>query len=198
MTSLVIAEHDNKVLKDATAKTVQRSHAVAGAPVHVLVAGDGLRCRGPVKPAPSYPASSAESASSPKRALSREDGRRADGGADPQSRRQLRCDSRAGDNQRKELHAARGGESSTCRRFPEILAVEIARRLPPPDLCHRQCDPDRAGSARGKKDHHRADDGFQSKRGNGFGGNRENHAAGRSRHFQIRGRGAFQIRAAPN
>jgi electron transfer flavoprotein alpha subunit len=40
MTSLVIAEHDNKVLKDATAKTVSAATQL-GAPVHVLVAGDG-------------------------------------------------------------------------------------------------------------------------------------------------------------
>jgi electron transfer flavoprotein alpha subunit len=38
MTSLVIAEHDNKVLKDATAKTVAAASQL-GAPVHVLVAG---------------------------------------------------------------------------------------------------------------------------------------------------------------
>jgi electron transfer flavoprotein alpha subunit len=38
MTSLVIAEHDNKTLKDATAKTVAAASAL-GAPVHVLVAG---------------------------------------------------------------------------------------------------------------------------------------------------------------
>ena len=40
MTSLVIAEHDNKVLKDATAKTVSAASQL-GAPVHVLVAGQG-------------------------------------------------------------------------------------------------------------------------------------------------------------
>jgi electron transfer flavoprotein alpha subunit len=39
MTSLVIAEHDNKVLKDATAKTVTAASQL-GAPVHVLVAGE--------------------------------------------------------------------------------------------------------------------------------------------------------------
>ena len=38
MTSLVIAEHDNKTLKDATAKTVAAAGQL-GAPVHVLVAG---------------------------------------------------------------------------------------------------------------------------------------------------------------
>ncbi len=38
MASLVIAEHDNKTLKDATAKTVTAA-AQVGAPVHVLVAG---------------------------------------------------------------------------------------------------------------------------------------------------------------
>jgi electron transfer flavoprotein alpha subunit len=38
MPSLVIAEHDNKALKDATAKTVTAAAQVSG-PVHVLVAG---------------------------------------------------------------------------------------------------------------------------------------------------------------
>jgi electron transfer flavoprotein alpha subunit len=40
MTSLVIAEHDNKVLKDSTAKAVSAASQL-GAPVHVLVAGQG-------------------------------------------------------------------------------------------------------------------------------------------------------------
>jgi electron transfer flavoprotein alpha subunit len=40
MASLVIAEHDNKVLKEATGKTVTAATQV-GAPVHVLVAGQG-------------------------------------------------------------------------------------------------------------------------------------------------------------
>jgi len=38
MASLVVAEHDNKTLKDATAKTVTAA-AQVGTPVHVLVAG---------------------------------------------------------------------------------------------------------------------------------------------------------------
>ncbi len=40
MASLVIAEHDNKNLKDATAKTVSAASQL-GQPVHVLVAGQG-------------------------------------------------------------------------------------------------------------------------------------------------------------
>jgi electron transfer flavoprotein alpha subunit len=40
MTTLVVAEHDNKSLKDATAKTVAAALQL-GAPVHVLVAGHG-------------------------------------------------------------------------------------------------------------------------------------------------------------
>src|SRR5439155_17682375 len=40
MASLVIAEHDNKMLKDATAKTVTAAVQVS-TPVHVLVAGSG-------------------------------------------------------------------------------------------------------------------------------------------------------------
>ncbi len=40
MATLVIAEHDNKMLKEATAKTVAAA-AQLGGPVHVLVAGQG-------------------------------------------------------------------------------------------------------------------------------------------------------------
>jgi electron transfer flavoprotein alpha subunit len=43
MTSLLIAEHDNRALKDATHKALTAAQALAG-PVHVLVAGAG--CRG--------------------------------------------------------------------------------------------------------------------------------------------------------
>jgi len=43
MSTLLIAEHDNKVLKDATNKALTAAKALA-APVHVLVAGRG--CRG--------------------------------------------------------------------------------------------------------------------------------------------------------
>ena len=39
MASLVIAEHDNAALKDATHKTVTAAAAVSS-PVHVLVAGE--------------------------------------------------------------------------------------------------------------------------------------------------------------
>jgi electron transfer flavoprotein alpha subunit len=42
MTSLVIAEHTGDALKDATAKTVTAAAAM-GAPVHVLVAGEGAK-----------------------------------------------------------------------------------------------------------------------------------------------------------
>ena len=42
MATLVIAEHDNKNLNDATAKTVTAALAVGG-PVHVLVAGEGCK-----------------------------------------------------------------------------------------------------------------------------------------------------------
>ncbi|HEY5338354.1 MAG TPA: FAD-binding protein [Rhizomicrobium sp.] len=42
MASLVIAEHDNKVLKDATAKTVAAAAQIS-TPVHVLVAGSGCQ-----------------------------------------------------------------------------------------------------------------------------------------------------------
>ena len=55
MTSLVIAEHDNKTLKDATAKTVSAATQL-GAPVHVLVAGDRIATPSPRLP-PNSPAS---------------------------------------------------------------------------------------------------------------------------------------------
>jgi len=42
VTTLLVAEHDNKSLKDATAKALTAATAL-GAPVHVLVAGKGCR-----------------------------------------------------------------------------------------------------------------------------------------------------------
>jgi electron transfer flavoprotein alpha subunit len=42
MTALLIAEHDNKALKDATAKALTAARAL-GADVHVLIAGKGAR-----------------------------------------------------------------------------------------------------------------------------------------------------------
>src|ERR1044071_5535725 len=42
MTTLLVAEHDNKVLKDATHKALTAAKAMGG-DVHVLVAGKGAR-----------------------------------------------------------------------------------------------------------------------------------------------------------
>ena len=42
MTTLLLAEHDNKTLKDATHKALTAAKAL-GADVHVLVAGKGCR-----------------------------------------------------------------------------------------------------------------------------------------------------------
>jgi len=42
MATLVVAEHDNKTLNDATAKTVTAAAQIGG-PVHVLVAGEGCK-----------------------------------------------------------------------------------------------------------------------------------------------------------
>jgi electron transfer flavoprotein alpha subunit len=42
MTTLLLAEHDNKALKDATAKALTAAKAL-GQPVHVLVAGKNCR-----------------------------------------------------------------------------------------------------------------------------------------------------------
>src|SRR6516165_11305962 len=42
MTALLVAEHDNKVLKDATAKALTAAKALGG-DVHVLVAGKDCR-----------------------------------------------------------------------------------------------------------------------------------------------------------
>ena len=42
MTTLLLAEHDNKVLKDATAKALTAAKAL-GADVHVLVVGKGCQ-----------------------------------------------------------------------------------------------------------------------------------------------------------
>ena len=42
MTTLLVAEHDNKILKDATNKALTAAKAM-GADVHLLVAGKGAR-----------------------------------------------------------------------------------------------------------------------------------------------------------
>ena len=42
MTTLLLAEHDNKTLKDATHKAFDRGEGVLAPDVHVLVAGKGL------------------------------------------------------------------------------------------------------------------------------------------------------------
>jgi electron transfer flavoprotein alpha subunit len=42
MTALLIAEHDNATLRDATAKALTAARAL-GSDVHVLVAGKGCR-----------------------------------------------------------------------------------------------------------------------------------------------------------
>ena len=42
MTTLLLAEHDNKTLKDATPKALTAAKAL-GQPVHVLVAGKNCR-----------------------------------------------------------------------------------------------------------------------------------------------------------
>jgi electron transfer flavoprotein alpha subunit len=44
MTTLLIAEHDNAHLKDATAKALTAARALGG-DVHILVAGKGARRR---------------------------------------------------------------------------------------------------------------------------------------------------------
>ena len=46
MTALLLAEHDNKTLKDATHKALTAAKAL-GADVHVLVAGKGCRAPSP-------------------------------------------------------------------------------------------------------------------------------------------------------
>ena len=42
MTALVLAEHDNASLKEATSKTVTAAAALVG-PVNVLIAGEGAQ-----------------------------------------------------------------------------------------------------------------------------------------------------------
>ena len=103
MASLVIAEHDNKTLKDATAKTVTAATQIGGA---------GACARRRVRAAMRVAEAAAKLAGVEKvlvaddRAL-RQDGRRDDGDADPVARGQVRRDPRARHDQRQELHAAR-------------------------------------------------------------------------------------------
>ena len=148
MASLVIAEHDNKNLKDATAKTVAAAAQIS-TPVHVLVAGSDC---GSVAEAARKARRRGES-SRRRRCGLRQDGRRADGEADPLARARLRRDPGARHHQRQKLYAARGRETRRAADFGNPQSGQ-RRYVRAPDLCgQRDCD--RAGSAR-QENHHRA------------------------------------------
>ena len=136
MTTLLLAEHDNKTLKDATNKALTAAKALGG-DVHVLVAGKG--CRGVAEAA-------AKLDGVDKVLL-------ADGAAYEHMLAEplaalivslapvLRRDRRAGDHHRQERHAAR---RRAARRHADLRHHQggRARHVRAADLC-RQRDPDR-------------------------------------------------------
>ena len=143
MTTLVLAEHDNQRLNEATAKTVAAAQKLGG-DVHVLVAGKG---------AAAVAAEAAKLAGVAKVLLAevRCAGawpRRAARGADRLARRALRRAGRADHRVGQERHAAR-------RRAPRRDAGlrrdggARPRHVPPPDLC-RQRHPD--GEVEGREE----------------------------------------------
>ena len=112
MTTLVIAEHDNKVLKDATAKTVTAASQL-GAGVHILVAGENC---GAV-------ADAAAKLAGVEKVLLADDALYAKMVAETMEALILSlagkydAHPRAGDDQRKELPAARGRETGCAADF---------------------------------------------------------------------------------
>ncbi len=186
MASLVIAEHDNKTLKDATAKTVAAANEL-GAPVHVLVAGADC---GAV-------AEAAAKLAGVEKVLVADDAQYAKMVAEPMEALIL---SLADGYDAILAPATTNGKNYMPRvaakldvpQISEILAVESADTFTPPDLC-RQRHRNRAGR-RGQEGHHRAHHRFQSGGRRRLGRGRNRERGRRSGHLQIRRRRAFQVR----
>ncbi len=157
MPTLLLAEHDNASLKDATNKALTAAKAI-GADVHVLVAGhnckavadaaaklDGVK-KVLLADAPAYEHMLAE----PTAALDRV------------ARRPLRNHHGGGDNERKEHHAAR---RSAARRDADFRGHQSggAGHVRTADLC-RQRHPDRALARCQEERHHRAHRGVPGDR----------------------------------
>ena len=148
MTTLLIAEHDNKPLKDATAKALTAAKALGG-DVHVLVAGKD--CKAVADAAAKL--DGVDKVLLADEALYEHAARRAACRADRLARRFLRCDRRAGDDEWQKCHAAR---RRAARRDADLRNHQSrrARHLRAADLC-RQRDPD--GEVDGRQEsHHRA------------------------------------------
>ena len=148
MTTLLIAEHDNAHLKDATHKALSAATAL-GAPVHVLVAGANAKAAAEAAAKLEGVEKVLLADSAALRAPARRAGRRADrvaGGL-------LRCPGGAGDHHRQERDAAR---RRAARRDAGLRHHQggVARHLRAADLC-RQRHPDGAGDRR-QEGHHRA------------------------------------------
>ena len=156
MPTLLLAEHDNASLKDATNKALTAAKAL-GADVHILVAGhdckavaeaaaklDGVK-KVLLADAPAYEHMLAEPI----------------GGADRRARRPLRNHHGGGDDDRKEHHAARRGAARRHADFRHHQSGR-ARHVRAADLC-RQRHPDRA-LARQQARHHRAHRGVPGDR----------------------------------
>ena len=148
MTTLLIAEHDNKTLKDATNKALTAAKALGG-DVHVLVAGKDCKAA----------ADAAAKLDGVKKVLLadaralRASAGRAAGRADRVACRQLRRHRRAGDDDRQERHAARRRAARRDADFRHHQGGR-ARHLRAADLC-RQRNPDRE-VVRREESHHRA------------------------------------------
>ena len=136
MTTLLLAEHDNKSLKDATAKALTAAKALGG-DVHILVAGKDCKARRTPPPSSTASTKVLVADGAPYAHMLAEPARRADRFA----RRRLRRHRRARDHQRQERDAAR---RRAARRHADLRHHQggRARHLRAADLC-RQRHPDR-------------------------------------------------------
>ena len=164
MPTLLLAEHDNKSLKDATNKALTAAKALGGE-VHVLVAGYG--CKAVADAAAKL--DGVEQGVAGGRAGLRSHAGRADRGADRRARRALRNHHGGGDHDRKEHHAAGRG---AARRDADLRCHQGrgAGHLRAADLC-RQRHPDRA-LARCQESDHRAHGGVPGDRRGRLGSRR--------------------------
>ena len=188
MPTLLLAEHDNKSLKDATNKALTAAKALGG-DVHILVAGAGCKAVADaaakldgvkkvlLADAPAYAHMLAEPTAALIVSL-----------AEP-----YETIIGGGDHDREERHAARGGAARRDADFRRHQG-RGAGHVRAPGLC-RQRHPDRAldRAQEGDDGAHR---GVPGDGGGRFGAGRGGRRRGRSRHLRFRRRGAVEIGAA--
>ena len=190
MTTLLLAEHDNKSLKDSTNKALTAAKAMGG-DVHVLVAGSGAKAVADAAAKLDGVAKVLLADSAGLRACAGRAGR----GADRLARRKLRRDRVACDHDRQERDAAR---RRPARRDADLRHHQgrRARHVRAADLC-RQRDPDREVEGR-QESHHGAHLDLPGDGRGRLGAGRERDRRGRSRAFRASSARSFRSPSGRN